>query len=60
VLSILPAAAYEVMGGFVPVQLSPRVDSPIWLELRESLAADLNDGNIPIDNSWLFAGARWA
>jgi len=31
-------AASEPIGGFVPVQLSPRVDPPIRLELRKGAA----------------------
>ena len=39
-LSCLPlrVAASEPVGGFVPVQLSPRVDPPIRLELRKGAA----------------------
>ena len=34
----LRVAASEPMGGLVPVQLSPRVDPPIRLELRKGAA----------------------
>ena len=39
-LSCLPlrVAASEPKGGFIPVQLSPCVDPPIWLELRKGAA----------------------
>ncbi len=39
-LSCLPlrVVTSEPMGGFVPVQLSPRVDPPIRLELRKGAA----------------------